>query len=157
MKLRNMWLVLLGLLLMLGLVACGGAPKVDWTLEITGGSTPLKVTYADLVKMEQVELKDLLMQKSLGENEIHTWSGVPVATLFEQAGVQTFTSVTATAADGYAIEITADEIEGAIIALKKNGQWITKAEPDKAPLRLVCPETPANRWVFQLERLHINP
>lgn len=157
MKLRNGWLVLLGMVLMLGLAACGGAPKVDWTVEVTGGSTPLTLTYADLVKMEQVELKDLLMQKSLGEDEVHSWSGVPVKELLRQAGVQTFASVTATAADGYAIEITADEIEGAIIALKKNGQWITKAEPDKGPIRLVCPETPANRWVFQIQRLHVNP
>ncbi len=158
MKLRWNWMVLvLGLALIAGLTGCGGAPKVEWTLEVAGGSAPLTLSYAELVKMEQLDLKDVLMQKSLGEDEVDSWSGVPVATIFEQAGVQSFASITATAADGYAIEISADEMQGAIVALKKNGDWITKAEPDKGPIRLVCPQTPANRWVFQVQKLQVNP
>lgn len=157
MKFRSVCMTLvLAFILTLALTACG-APKVDWTLEVTGGSTPLNLGYAELAKMEQLDLGDTLMQKSLGEDEVDSWSGVPVAEIFKQAGVEGYSSVTATAGDGYAIEITADEMEGAIVALKKNGEWITKAEADKGPIRLVCPETPANRWVFQLQKLQINP
>ncbi|MDX9955637.1 MAG: molybdopterin-dependent oxidoreductase [Anaerolineae bacterium] len=157
MKFRNVWitLILVGILT-LALTACG-APKVEWTLEVSGGSTPLALSYAELTKMEQLDLGDVLMQKSLGEDEVDSWSGVPIAEIFKQAGVESYSSVTATAGDGYAIEITADEMEGAIVALKKNGDWITKAEADKGPIRLVCPETPANRWVFQLQKLQVNP
>lgn len=157
MKFRNVWitLILVGILT-LALTACG-APKVEWTLEVSGGSTPLALSYAELTKMEQLDLGDVLMQKSLGEDEVDSWSGVPIAEIFKQAGVESYSSVTATAGDGYAIEIAADEMEGAIVALKKNGDWITKAEADKGPIRLVCPETPANRWVFQLQKLQVNP
>jgi len=157
MKRHKLWMFLtLVAVLALSLAGCG-APKVDWTLEVTGGSTPLSLTYADLTKMTQVDLTDVLMQKSLGEDEVDSWSGVPVAEIFEQAGVQSYSSVTAAAADGYAVEISADEMANAIVALKKNDDWITKAEPDKGPIRLVCPETPANRWVFQVQQLQVNP
>ena len=141
------------------LTACGGgAPSVDWTLSISGEvGTPIDVSYAVLAKMDHIDLKDVLMQKSLGEDEVASWVGVPLATLFEQAGVGDFSTVTATAGDGYAVEITSDELEGAIVALKKDGDWITKVEPDKGPIRLVCPETPANRWVFQIQGIQVNP
>ncbi len=157
MKLKQWIWMMVGLVLALGLVGCGGAPKVDWTLEVTGGSTPVTLSYADLVDMPQTDLKDVLMQKSLGEDETASWSGVAISEIFAKAGVTSFTSVTATAADGYAVEISADEMEGAIVALKKDDTWITKAEPDKGPIRLVCPETPANRWVFQVQKIQVNP
>lgn len=158
MKLKQWILAMLGVVLVLGLAGCGGgAPKVDWTVEVTGGSAPVTLSYADLAGMPQTDLQDVLMQKSLGEDETASWSGVAVAEIFAKAGVTSFSSVTATAADGYAIEISADEMQGAIIALKKDGDWITKAEPDKGPIRLVCPQTPANRWVFQIQAIQVNP
>lgn len=158
MQLKKLYLVLV-LCMGLALTACGGGtPKVEWTLEVSGAvGTPLALDYADLVEMPQIDLKDLLMQKSLGEDEVASWVGVPIADIFTQAGVTDYTSVTATAGDGYAVEITSDELQGAIVALKKDGDWITKAEPDKGPIRLVCPETPANRWVFQIQKIEVNP
>ncbi len=156
---KRYWIwILIGLGLVFGLTGCGGAPKVDWTLEIGGAvETPLTLDYGALTQLPQTELKDLLMQKSLGENEIASWSGPTLDYIFEKAGVGEYSSITATAADGYMVDITRDELEGAIIALKKDDTWITKAEPDKAPIRLVCPETPANRWVFQIQKIQVNP
>ncbi len=152
-------LVLCVSLIAVALTGCGaGAPRVDWTVSITGEvANPLALDYGTLVQMEQTELDDVLMQKSLGEDEITSWSGVAIDTIFEQAGVGDYTTATVTAADGYAIEVTRDELEGAIIALKLNGEWITRAEPDKGPIRLVTPETPANRWVFQVQEIEVNP
>jgi DMSO/TMAO reductase YedYZ molybdopterin-dependent catalytic subunit len=155
---QNWYWMLVGLGLMIALTACGGAPQVDWTLTISGAvDTPLKLDYGTLVQLEQVDLTDVLMQKSLGEDEVASWSGPALEGIFEEAGIGDYSTVTATAADGYAIEITRDEMQGAIIALKKDGTWITKAEPDKGPIRLVCPETPANRWVFQIQEIQVNP
>ncbi len=155
---QTRWMIFWAALLTMVLAGCGGAPNVDWTLTVTGGEpSPVAFTHAELAQMEQVDLNDVLMEKSLGEDEVTSWSGVPVATLLEQAGVGTYTSITAVAADGYAIEIPRDEMEGGIVALKKSGEWITTAEADKGPIRLVTPETPANRWVFQLEELQVNP
>jgi DMSO/TMAO reductase YedYZ molybdopterin-dependent catalytic subunit len=146
-------------LITLALTGCsGGTPNVEWTLNVTGNvSTPLTLSYADLAGMPQTELNDILMQKSLGEDEIHSWSGVDIQAIFEQAGAGDYTTVTAIAADGYAIEITKDEVQGGIVALKLDGEWITKAEADKGPIRLVTPQTPANRWVFQVREIQVNP
>ena len=157
MKRIALWIMLICGVIMLA--ACGGgAPDVDWDVEISGAvETPLTLSYADLVALPQTDLGEILMQKSLGEDEVASWEGPSIAIIFEKAGVTEYSTVTATAADGYAIEITPDELADAIIALKRGGEWITKAEPDKGPVRLVCPETPANRWVFQIQEIVVNP
>jgi DMSO/TMAO reductase YedYZ molybdopterin-dependent catalytic subunit len=145
------------IILALLFTSCGGTPKVDWELSITGDiSTPLTLSYAELAKMDQVELNDIMMEKSTGEDEVTSWSGVPLETLFSQAGVGDFSTITAVAGDGYAIEINKDELEGAIIAMKDRGEWIAEVMPDKGPIRLVTPKTPGNRWVFQLMEIQVN-
>ncbi len=140
------------------LSACGSAPKVDWNLTFSGDvSNPMEVSYQELSKMEQTDLSEILMDKSIGEDEITSWSGVLLETLLEQAGaVEDFVSITAIAGDGYAIEITSDEAAGAIVAMKEGEDWIQNIDPDSGPIRLVCPETPANRWVFQLQEIQVN-
>jgi DMSO/TMAO reductase YedYZ molybdopterin-dependent catalytic subunit len=155
---RHKVLLTLILLLVLVLGACGaGAPDVDWTLDITGAvSSPLALTYAELVDMPQTDLSDILMEKSLGEDTTGNWSGVALSELLDNAGAGEYVSITSVAGDGYAIEITKDELQDAIVALKENGEWIAEADPDHGPIRLVCPYTPANRWVFQLQALQVN-
>ncbi len=144
--------VLLGLL-----PACGGS-NIDWDLTVSGAvDDPTTFSYKELTQMEQTELSDILMEKSEGEDLTTSWSGVPVDALFAEAGASEYSSVTAIAGDGYAIDIASDEMQGGIVALKQDGEWITEVEPDKGPIRLVCPETPANRWVFQLQELQVNP
>lgn len=97
------------------------------------------------------------MDKSTSEDTVGSWSGVLLADLFEQAGAaEDFVSVTAIAADGYAIEITRDELKDAIVAMKEEGEWIQKTDVEHGPIRLVCPQTPANRWVFQLLEIQVN-
>jgi hypothetical protein len=149
---------LVTLLLALVLSACGAAaPDVDWTLDVTGAvSSPLALTYSELVDMPQTDLSDILMEKSLGEDTTGDWSGVALSELLDQAGAGEYVSITAVAADGYAIEISKDELQDAIVALKENREWITEADPDHGPIRMVCPYTPANRWVFQLQALQVN-
>jgi DMSO/TMAO reductase YedYZ molybdopterin-dependent catalytic subunit len=151
-------LVLVGLLSTL-LAGCGrGTPNVDWELQVSGDvASPLTLSYEDLTEMPQVELNDILMERSTGENVVTNWSGVSVAEILREAGApEVYTSVTAFAADGYAIEITSDELAEAIVALKDGREWIADATPDKGPIRLVCPQTPGNRWVFQLMELQVN-
>jgi DMSO/TMAO reductase YedYZ molybdopterin-dependent catalytic subunit len=149
-------LILTGVLLLL-LTACSGAPKVDWELHITGNvGNPITVTYADLAKMDQVDLTDILMEKSMGEDEVDSWSGAPLDAILAQAEAGDLgNGITAYAADGYAVDIPEEELSDAIIALKKNGDWITNVEPEKGPIRLICPDTPANRWVFQVTEIEV--
>ena len=158
MKRKN--LIFCILLLAVGLAGCGGAPKVDWELAVNGAvSTPLSLSYSELAGMEQTDLSDVMMDKSLGEDEVTSWSGVSLQAILTQAGASAdYVSITTVASDGYAIEISRDEVQGAIVALKKSGEWIVDVaeEKDKGPIRMVCPETPANRWVFQLEEIQVN-
>lgn len=152
-------IALLVALLVTGLAACGSqAPTVDWELKISGAvNKPLTLSYGDLAKMPQTELKDVLMEKSLGEDTVGSWSGASLAEILKQAEASSnLASITALAADGYAIEISKDELQDAIVALKENGEWITTADKEHGPIRLVCPHTPANRWVFQLQEIQVN-
>ncbi|MGD8624421.1 MAG: molybdopterin-dependent oxidoreductase [Anaerolineae bacterium] len=156
---RNKILSIVALLLVASLAACGGgAPDVDWTLNVGGAvSDPLALSYEDLAGMDQVELDEILMEKSTGEDTVGSWSGAPLAQILEQAGAPAeYASITAVASDGYAIEIPKDELPEAIVALKEEGEWIAETDPDHGPIRLVCPFTPANRWVFQLAEIQVN-
>jgi DMSO/TMAO reductase YedYZ molybdopterin-dependent catalytic subunit len=141
------------------LTACSGVPKVDWDLVISGEvSNPSNFTYQELADLPQVDLTDVLMEKSRGEDEVRSFSGVELSLLLESVGAtDDFSSITAKAADGYAIEITPDEMEGGIVALKDNEDWIVNSDPNAGPIRLVFPATPANRWVFQVNEIVVNP
>ena len=157
---RNRKNVFLFILILTGILfsACASGSKVDWNIKITGAvEKSLDFSFQDLVDLPQTDLKDILMNKSIGEDETGSWSGVKLDEVLNQAGAAAdFTTITAIAADGYAIEITKDELKDAIIALKENGEWIQKSDPEHGPIRLVCPSTPANRWVFQLTEIQIN-
>jgi DMSO/TMAO reductase YedYZ molybdopterin-dependent catalytic subunit len=145
-------------LMVLGLAACGGGvPDVAWALGVSGAvNEPLSLSYAELAGMSQTELNEILMEKSQGEDTTGDWSGVALADLLDQAGAGEYVSITSVAGDGYAIEISKDELQDCIVALKENGEWIAEADPDHGPIRMVCPHTPANRWVFQLQELQVN-
>lgn len=152
------WLLLLAMLMVVGLTGCGAtAPDVDWTLQITGEvAEPLTLSYGDLAAMDQTELTDVVMERSQGEDQTNTWSGVALEDLFAEAGADANPPlITAVAADGYSVEISQDELQGAIVALKEDGEWIAEADPDSGPIRLVCPEAPGNRWVFQLTEIQV--
>jgi hypothetical protein len=155
---RHKMVLTVTLLMVLGLAACGGAaPEVAWTLGVSGAvSEPLSLSYAELASMSQTNLNDILMEKSLGEDTTGDWSGVALADLLNEAGAGEYVSITSVAGDGYAIEISKDELQDCIVALKENGEWIAEADPDHGPIRMVCPHTPANRWVFQLQELQVN-
>jgi DMSO/TMAO reductase YedYZ molybdopterin-dependent catalytic subunit len=156
---RSLALVLLAVTMLVaaGCGAGGGtqAPQVDWTLTVEGEvDNPLTLSYADLAGMEQFSLKEILMQKSHGEDTVNDWEGVPLAALFEQAGVHADASgITAVAADGYAIMVSMADLEDGIIALKTDGEWIATVDEDHGPVRLVLPNKPANHWVYQVTSL----
>jgi DMSO/TMAO reductase YedYZ molybdopterin-dependent catalytic subunit len=158
---KSVFTICLTLLIVLSaaLAACSSTPNVEWELSIFGAvSNPTVFTYRELVDLPQVELNEVLMEKSRGEDEIRSFSGVELALILEQAGAQeNFSSITAKAADGYAIEITPDEMVNGIVALKDHEDWIVKTDPNSGPIRLVFPATPANRWVFQVNEIVVNP
>jgi DMSO/TMAO reductase YedYZ molybdopterin-dependent catalytic subunit len=150
------WILILVLPILLS--ACGGPPNVDWELTITGDvEIPTTFTLQELAEMPQTNLDDVLMEKSRGEDEVRSFTGVKMSTLFEIVGApEDYTAITAKAADGYAIEISKDEMVNAIVALKDSGEWVIEKDPNDGAMRLVTPTTPANRWVFQLTEIVVN-
>ena len=150
------WLVLL--LIPILIIACGG-PNLEWELTISGDvSNPVTFTFEELANMELVDLNDVLMEKSRGEDEVRSFSGVSLDSLLEIAGApDDFSSITIKAADGYAIEISKNEMANGIVALKQSDKWIVDVEPDAGPIRLVFPSTPADHWVFQVIEIIVNP
>jgi DMSO/TMAO reductase YedYZ molybdopterin-dependent catalytic subunit len=155
----RLWIFSLLIALPVLLNACSGAPKVEWNLSITGAvENPTIFSYADLADLPMIDLDDILMEKSRGEDEFQSFSGVELSLLLESVGaIKDFSSITAKAADGYAIEIPVDEMVDGIVALKDGNEWIVKSDPNAGPIRLVFPETPANRWVFQVTEIVVNP
>jgi len=154
MRRRMLLTLLITLLLATVLTACGGAPKIDWELEIKGAvSNPMTLSYQDLVKREQVDLSDVMMLKSQGEDELTSWSGPALAPILDEAGISAnAATLVCMAADGYAKEIPMADLDHAIIALKRNGEWTTD---DKGPIRIVVPNLPANNWLFQLTSIEV--
>jgi len=154
---RKHWPLLMLVLLLVALAGCGsGAPSVDWQLQISGAvEQPLTLSYSDLAGMPQVELNDVLMEKSQGEDQVTSWAGVPLEEIWKRAGVTDYRTVVALASDGYALEIPRDELQDGIIALKDAEGWIANTDKDHGPIRLVCPHAPGNRWVFQLAELQV--
>jgi len=146
------------LFLTASIAACDAAPNVEWELSISGAvGEPYLITYQELLEFDQTDLDNIFMDKSVGEDEYGSWSGVTVDHLLSKAAVDPdYVTVTVVAADGYAIEISKEELMGSIIALKENGEWIHKADPEHGPIRLVCPQIPANRWVFQVLEIQVN-
>ncbi len=138
---------------------CSSVPNVEWELSISGHvNNPSVFTYKDLASFPQVDLDDVLMEKSRGEDEFRSFSGVEISYLLNLVEAQDgFSSITAMAADGYAIEIIPDEMIDGIVALKDGNDWIVKSDPKAGPIRLVFPATPANRWVFQVNQIIVNP
>lgn len=112
---------LLGLVALLVVGGCTGAPNTDWELEISGEvENPLIISYKELAGMELVDMADVWMDKSTGEDRMTSWSGVMLDTLLQKAGAaEDYCSITAIAADGYMVEITREELQGAFIALKE--------------------------------------
>ena len=147
------------LLIPILLSGCNSAPKVEWDLTVNGEVSNLTTfTFAELAGMEMVDLDDVLMEKSRGEDEVRSFSGVPLEALFDLAGVpETYSSITVTATDGYAIEISKDEMVDGIVALKQGGDWIIEVDEKAGPIRLVFPTTPANRWVYKVTGISVNP
>lgn len=153
---RHLVLLVLVIVALSLLSACGGgAPKVDWDLSITGAvSKPLTLSYGDLVKREMVDLKDILMQRSQGEDSVDSWEGPALAPILEEAGASANAkSIVCTASDGYAREIAMGDLTDSIIALKRNGEWT--ASDEKGPIRIVVPNKPANHWLFQLVEIKV--
>ena len=99
---RRLVITLMILLLAINIAACNAVPDVEWELSISGAViAPYSITYQELLDLDQTDLGDVFMDKSVGEDEYGSWSGVTVDHLLSKADVDPdYVTVTAVAADG---------------------------------------------------------
>jgi DMSO/TMAO reductase YedYZ molybdopterin-dependent catalytic subunit len=144
--------------LVIVLTACTSHPNVDWKLKISGNvNNPLALSYANLASMPQKELKDILMQKTTSEDTVNTWVGVPLDDIATKAGADpNYITILARGDDDYEMVISKNELKGAIIALKMDGNWIAEKDKMHGPIRLVCPDTPASKWIYAIVEIQFN-
>ncbi len=123
-------------------------PELDadtWTLEIGGlVDRPFTLTYDALLDHPAVELFSTLecISNEVGGDLISTtrWTGVPLRTLLERAGVRdSGLEVVATAVDGYADSIPLGDAmaDHTLVVLGMNGQTLPRAHG--YPARLLVP------------------
>ncbi len=78
------WVSIITLICMLG--ACS-APNIEWDLKVSGDdSNQITYSFNELANMEHVDLDDILMERSHGEDEVRSFSGVAIEELLEAAG-----------------------------------------------------------------------
>ncbi len=78
-----------------------------------------------------------------------------MAGILEEAGASASAkAIVCTAADGYAMEVAMADLDNAIIALKRDGEW-SASDEKSGPIRIVVPDLPANSWLFQLTEIQV--
>ena len=129
-----------------------GTPKVidlpSYRLKVDGKVThELSLSYDDLRRLPKMTATPTLVCQGFF-TDITTWSGVPLATILEMAGVQPDAEqITMKAADGYSASLSLDE------AVKPENflayEWMGQPLPvlHGFPLRAVIPGQNGNRWV----------
>jgi DMSO/TMAO reductase YedYZ molybdopterin-dependent catalytic subunit len=129
-----------------------GTPKVidlaSYRLKVDGKVThELSLSYDDLRRLPKVTATPTLVCEGYF-TDTTTWSGVPLETVLEMAGVQPDAEqITMQGADGYSASLTLDE------ALEPENflayEWMGQPLPvlHGFPLRAVIPGKDGNRWV----------
>jgi DMSO/TMAO reductase YedYZ molybdopterin-dependent catalytic subunit len=129
-------------------LAAGLPATMDYSVKVTGGSTPVTLTYADLRAMQLKEMKDVSVVNSVGTVTSGTYVGVPLIDIVNKAGLPAGdVSFTAVASDGYKIDYTKDLFDAGILALKTDGTPNTAGINDKYPISFVFSGGEKNMWI----------
>lgn len=122
-------------------------------LQVINGSSTVTLTEKELNKIDKVTMKATLQKKD-GSTQEQEWVGVPLAKVLEAAGVKTYKTVTAAAADGYAKEYTSDMVKaaGTLVGYKLDGKSLDK----DGPLEAVLKDSPGNMWVKTLAKITVS-
>lgn len=135
------------------------APPLDmdkYKLSVNGlVNTPLALSYQAILNYPAISEVVLLICPGLFVDNAK-WTGVPVTTLLEEAGVQSeATQVIVHAMDGYELSFSIQDIEkeGVFLAYMVNGQILPREHG--YPIRLVMKGRYGGNWVKWVNRLEI--
>ncbi len=135
-------------------------PYENWSLELAGSGLgrPTVFTSEQLGRMEMTRLDNVLMQRSYAPDKLTSWRGPSLESLLAAAEVKPGPLIlTLTAADGWEIKFTRQELKSAIIALQDGqGRWLAELD-NTCPLRLVPPNMTANYWLRNVCRITVEP
>lgn len=128
--------------------------EIKWTIAVEGvKDETIDFSNLDIEKLNTLEL-DAVQKKKDGSTKEQQWEGVLVKDVFEQLGIENYTSAVFEASDGYSKEVTADIIndEGTIIGLKLDGEELSEK---RLPAELVIKSKSSNWWVRNLSKITI--
>jgi DMSO/TMAO reductase YedYZ molybdopterin-dependent catalytic subunit len=135
-------------------------PAIEWTVELVGPGLecPRAFTYAQLARMEHVELDGVLQQMSHVPDKTTSWRGPALSTLLTAAGVKPgLMMITLEASDGYRVQCTLEDLERAVVAVKDGqGRWLAEVR-SRRPIQFVAPRKTADYWVRNLKRITVEP
>jgi DMSO/TMAO reductase YedYZ molybdopterin-dependent catalytic subunit len=125
----------------------GLADNPNYKIEITGGTSPATVTFADLKAMDFVEKDNVALINSAGTEKDYDYVGVPMMAILAKAGLPAGElSFKVVASDGYSKVYTRAQIENGVLGLKENGTPLTD-NINKNSIRMVMPGEPGDMWM----------
>lgn len=126
-----------------------------WTLRIDGAvHQPLELNLTEL--MQRVDAtQTALLDCTGGWYTTQEWTGIPLARLFEQAGLRSEArSVTVESVTGYARRFPLQDAARYLLATHVAGRPLDHGHG--FPLRLVAPDRRGFEWVKWVTRVHVN-
>jgi DMSO/TMAO reductase YedYZ molybdopterin-dependent catalytic subunit len=127
----------------------GLADNPNYKIDIIGGvNTPVTVTYDEIKAMNFTEVDNVTMINSVGTEKTSDFVGVPMKDILAEAGGLPAGNLTITisAADGYGMTYTRDQVEKSLLGFKENGTALTD-NLNKDSIRMIAPGEPGNMWM----------
>jgi DMSO/TMAO reductase YedYZ molybdopterin-dependent catalytic subunit len=129
---------------------------LDYSIQVTGGTTPVTLTYADLRNMALKELKGVTTVNSVGTPTAGDYVGVPLMDIANKSGLPSGeVSFKVTASDGYAIDYTLAQFAVGILGLKTNGTANVNNINDPNAIALIIPGELKNMWLKMPAKIEI--
>lgn len=132
--------------------------KADYSIQVVGGTTsPVTVTYADILAMDFKELDGISTVNSVGTVTTGDYIGVPLMSIVDKAGLpEGEVSFVISASDGYNMQYTKEQVAKSIVAFKKNGTPLKlDINGGKNAVCIVAPEETNNMWVKMPAKIEI--
>ncbi|MGC9358802.1 MAG: molybdopterin-dependent oxidoreductase [Anaerolineae bacterium] len=131
-------------------------PEVSWELRISGAvSEPMTLAYQELASRELVKLDDILERCDCGDETENAWEGIALVDLLEEAGAsKKATGVIFRGADGYWREASIDDLQVAMVGIRRDGEWLAD-DPEDGPIRMVVPGLSASYWISQVVEIEV--
>jgi hypothetical protein len=139
-----------------GDLKAGLPASMDYSMQVTGGTTPVTLTYADLKNMEFKELKSVSTVNSVGTVTAGDYVGVPLMDIVNKAGLPAGeVSFKVTASDGYVIDYTKEQFTAGILAFKTNGTANVNNINDPNAITYIIPGELKNMWLKMPTKIQI--